>query len=161
MFNNAVSLPGGECKMGKRRIPANITEFQQRFINAKLRIIQEEGNPDLSDAELARRWNVNNVSLSQWKNGDRIPDLDSTNKLVDSGYFDDSLYELFGHRNPHKKETDADLIEKLKDPIFNYVYKNIGRIPDDKLGEIYRIMKEQENDQTSEDPREEAAAQPG
>jgi transcriptional regulator with XRE-family HTH domain len=147
--------------MGKRRVPDNITEFQRRIINAKLRVIQEEGNPDISDAELARRCHVNSVSFSQWKNGDRIPDLTSTTKLVDSGYFDDSLYELLGHRNPHAKETDADLIEKLKDPIFNYVYKNIGRIPYDKLGEIYRIMKEQENDQTSEDPREEAAAQPG
>ena len=147
--------------MGKRRIPANITEFQRRITNAKLRVIQEEGNPDISDAELARRWNLNNVSFSQWKNGDRIPDLTSTTKLVDSGYFDDSLYELLGHRNPHKKETDEALIKRLEDPIFNYVYKNLRGIADDKLGEIYRIMKEQENDQTSEDPREEAAAQPG
>lgn len=89
-----------------------------------LRILREKH--DLSQVELSKRLGISNVTLSQYENGVRKPDIETLKQIA--SYFNVSTDYLLGN-NPPKKDA---LTQKEKTDIAKEVQAILDDLSDDK-----------------------------
>ena len=78
-------------------------------LGQRIRMLREEA--DLSQKDLAKKLRVSNVTLSQYENGVRRPDIDTL--MVIANYFgvsSDYLIGMSGHRDPIDKRENDDVL---------------------------------------------------
>lgn len=104
-------------------------------------IKRERSRLGLTQAELGKKINVSKQTISNWENGNRIPDTFSLEKL--SKIFGVTVDYLLGN-----EETDMERLEKnlqALDPRIQQAYRSLQKMDEEDLNFTLELIKMIEN----------------